>query len=234
MENYTVVIPAAGQGKRMQAGKNKQFLMLDNTPLVIHTLRVFDTDPACREIVLVVNDQETEAMQDLIATYKITKTIQVIPGGKERQDSVREGLKQIDGDEGTMVLIHDGARPFVSRKRISELTAKAAESGAAVLGVPVKDTVKKAEEGVVAETVDRTSLWAVQTPQAFQLPLILRAHEKAQAEGFAGTDDASLAEWQGEEVRIVEGDYSNIKLTTPEDMLFAEAIISQRKDGQRQ
>ncbi|PYZ95708.1 2-C-methyl-D-erythritol 4-phosphate cytidylyltransferase [Alteribacter lacisalsi] len=232
MENYTVVIPAAGQGKRMKAGKNKQFLMLNGIPLVIHTLRVFEQDDFCSEIVLVVNEQETEAMEQLVNEYGITTPVCIIPGGRERQNSVYEGLKQVEnGGKDPVVLIHDGARPFIKKEQIDTLVSTAKASGAAIVAVPVKDTVKKASGTTVTATVEREGLWAVQTPQAFRLSLILSAHQQAAEAGFLGTDDASLAEWCGKTVRIVEGDYQNIKLTTPEDLLFAEAIISNRKDG---
>ncbi len=229
MGNYTVVIPAAGQGKRMGAGKNKQFLNLQGKPLIVHTLEVFEKDSWCDEVILVVNEHEVNQMSELAKDYEINKVQQVITGGKERQHSVFKGLKAADAATG-VVLIHDGARPFINTERIHSLVIHASQTGAAIVAVPVKDTVKQVQHQKVTQTVDRSSLWAVQTPQAFRLSTILRAHQQAETEGFLGTDDASLLEWQGEAVHIVEGDYQNIKLTTPEDLWFAEAIISRRKE----
>lgn len=227
MEKYTVVIPAAGQGKRMGAGKNKQFILIGQTPLLIHTLRVFEEDLLCQSIVLVCNKEEVNQMQELIADFNITKVDAFVPGGKERQQSVFEGLKVIKGNP--VVLIHDGARPFVNQKTIHALLQTVVSKGAAVAATPVKDTIKKGVNGMVDETIDRSSLWAVQTPQAFRYEEIIRAHKMAEVDRFLGTDDASLVEYIGEKVYIVEGNYENIKVTTPEDLLFGEAIIFSRK-----
>lgn len=226
--DYVVVIPAAGQGKRMNAGKNKQFLMLEGAPLIIHTLRVFEMDEWCSGIILVGNKNELSDLKEVVNDHQIEKVIKIVPGGDERQHSVYEGLKVVD--QSSRVLIHDGARPFVSIDSIHKLVIAADESGAAVLGVPIKDTVKQIEQKKVVKTVDRNSLWAVQTPQAFHLSLILSAHLQAADQGYLGTDDASLMEYAGSEVSIVEGDYLNIKLTTQEDLLFAKAIIRERKE----
>ncbi|WP_243388369.1 2-C-methyl-D-erythritol 4-phosphate cytidylyltransferase [Bacillus kexueae] len=226
---YQVVIPAAGQGKRMKAGKNKQFILLDSQPLIIHTLKVFESDPNCDGVILVVNQKEVDEFRTLLSTYQIKKVRKLVQGGAERQYSVYNGLRQVDGDG--IVLIHDGARPFVKISSIQKLVDKAAKSGAAVLAVPVKDTVKKVNDLEVVNTVDRSSLWAVQTPQAFRLSVVLKAHEQAIQNHFLGTDDASLVEEMGHKVSIVEGNYLNLKVTTPEDILFAEAILKQEREG---
>jgi 2-C-methyl-D-erythritol 4-phosphate cytidylyltransferase len=223
---YHVVIPAAGQGKRMIAGKNKQFIKLGGLPLIAHTLSVFQNDSWCEGIVLAANPTEIEDMGDIVSTYNMTKVKRVTAGGKERQDSVYEGLKCIDSDG--IVLIHDGARPFISVEAIHHVVIDADQSGAAVLAVPVKDTIKKVASGVITETLERSSLWAVQTPQAFRLPLIQQAHEEARHKGMDGTDDASLVEDIGRPVSIVKGDYQNIKLTTPDDLAFARMILENR------
>ncbi|MBU9710834.1 2-C-methyl-D-erythritol 4-phosphate cytidylyltransferase [Evansella tamaricis] len=230
MENYKVVIPAAGQGKRMKAGQNKQFLLLDQTPLLIHTLRVFEGDVLCESIILVVNEGELEEMRTLLLTYGIKKVEQIVLGGQERQHSVYEGLKALDGNP--IVLIHDGARPFIQQSEIHKLVETVVKSGSATIGTPAKDTMKLVVNGKAVKTVERSSLWAVQTPQAFRLADILYAHKKAELDSFMGTDDASLLEFIGEKVTIVEGNYENIKLTTPEDIIFGEAIIKRRK-GER-
>ncbi|MFA9556449.1 2-C-methyl-D-erythritol 4-phosphate cytidylyltransferase [Evansella sp. AB-rgal1] len=229
MENYYVVIPAAGQGKRMKAGINKQFLLMDKTPLLIHTLRVFEEDLLCISIILVVNKDEKEIVQALVAKYNISKVDHVVEGGAERQQSVFEGLKVLKGNP--IVLVHDGARPFINQSSIHTLVTSVLTKGSSIIATPVKDTIKQVINGVVAETVDRSSLWAVQTPQAFRLETLLYAHRQAELTSYLGTDDASLLEYVGEMVHVVEGDYENIKITTPEDMLFGEAILQKRRDG---
>lgn len=226
---YNVVIPAAGQGKRMGAGRNKQFIELDGKPLLAWTLSVFQEDDWCERIVIAVNPSETDDIKDIVASYGITKTTNITAGGAERQDSVYEGLKKIDTE--SIVLIHDGARPLVTIDAIHRVVIQANQRGAAVLAVPVKDTIKKAAGGIIAETLKRSSLWAVQTPQAFRLSLIKKAHEQAQKQTLSGTDDASLVERLGCPVSIVNGDYQNIKLTTPDDLQLAEIILQNRQGG---
>jgi len=224
---YQVVIPAAGQGKRMKAGKNKQFIELDSTPIIIHTLKVFELDPHCIGIYLVVNPKEKDDFHQLLRKHHIQKVKKIVTGGKERQHSVYNGLQAIEQDG--IVLIHDGARPFIQQDIIHYLVKKADEDGASVVAVPVKDTMKRVSDMKVMDTVDRSSLWAVQTPQAFRLSIVLKAHELAEQEGFLGTDDASLVERLGHKISIVQGDYMNIKITTPEDLIFANAILSHKR-----
>ncbi|ANB57094.1 2-C-methyl-D-erythritol 4-phosphate cytidylyltransferase [Anoxybacillus sp. B7M1] len=221
---YQVVIPAAGQGKRMKAGMNKLLIELQHQPVIIHTLKVFEQDDDCRGIIMVVNEAERPLFVELLKKFGIKKVISIVSGGIERQHSVYNGLQAVK--EGEIVLIHDGARPFIRLEKIHELVKEAQEHGAAIPAVPMKDTVKKVRNGMAEETVERSSLWAVQTPQAFRVSLVLEAHKRAQEEGYIGTDDASLVERMGKKVKIVEGDYRNIKLTTPDDLLFAEAILS--------
>ncbi|QED45920.1 2-C-methyl-D-erythritol 4-phosphate cytidylyltransferase [Cytobacillus dafuensis] len=223
---YRVIIPAAGQGKRMGAGKNKILLELNQLPIIIHTLRVFELDEDCEGIILAVNPQDEDEMKSLLDRHQITKVTSFVPGGKERQHSIYNALKQVR-QEG-IVLVHDAARPFIDKNLLRSLIEAAKTSGAAILAVPVKDTVKKATGKFVAETVERTSLWAVQTPQAFRFSILFEAYRKAEEDDFLGTDDASLVERLGKDVVIVEGSYDNIKLTTPEDLYFAEAIIRKR------
>lgn len=220
---YQVIIPAAGQGKRMGAGKNKLLLRLNNIPVLIHTLRVFEEDPECEGIILAVHPDDDREFKKLLRKYRIYKVIALVPGGAERQHSVFHAVKALSF-EG-IVLVHDAARPFIQTDTIHRLVAAAEEEGAAVVAVPVKDTIKKVLGQKVMETVERSSLWAVQTPQAFRVSTLLEAHLRAEQEHFVGTDDASLVERIDHNVRIVEGDYDNIKLTTPEDLYFAEAII---------
>lgn len=226
--NYWTVIPAAGQGKRMDAGISKQWIELLGKPVLAHTLDVFEKDPACAGIILVGREQELQQMQDFIQTFQYTKVRQIVPGGKERQQSVYEGLKKVPEDVD-LVLVHDAARPFITIDSIGQLVNKAVDTGSAVLAVPVKDTVKRVVQHQVEETIDRSSLWAVQTPQAFRLSIVKRAHEEADSDGYLGTDDASLVERIGETVAIVMGDYHNIKLTTSDDLLYGQAILLERQ-----
>lgn len=222
--HYDVVIPAAGQGKRMKAGRNKLFIELKGDPVIIHTLRVFDSHGPCEKIILVINEQEREQFQQLLSDYPFQTAIELVAGGDERQHSVYKGLKAVKQEK--IVLVHDGARPFIKHAQIDELIAEAEQTGAAILAVPVKDTIKRVQDLQVSETIERSSLWAVQTPQAFRLSLLMQAHAEAEHKGFLGTDDASLVEQMaGGSVRVVEGSYTNIKLTTPDDLMSAEAIM---------
>ncbi|MBT2618692.1 MULTISPECIES: 2-C-methyl-D-erythritol 4-phosphate cytidylyltransferase [unclassified Bacillus (in: firmicutes)] len=227
---YEVVIPAAGQGKRMKAGKNKLFIELSGIPIIVYTLRVFEEDPDCRGIILSINPAEKEYFNQLIAAYGLKKIKKLVMGGKERQQSVYNGLQHAEED---IVLVHDGARPFITLGQIGELTTAASLHGGAVIAVPVKDTIKKAANKKVLETVERSSLWAVQTPQAFRVSILKSAYEQAEAEEFLGTDDASLLERINEQVVIIEGNYDNIKITTQEDLYFAEAILHKQQHGKR-
>ncbi|WHY97774.1 2-C-methyl-D-erythritol 4-phosphate cytidylyltransferase [Peribacillus simplex] len=227
---YEVVIPAAGQGKRMKAGKNKLFIELSGIPIIVYTLRVFEEDPDCRGIILSINPAEKDYFSQLIEAYELKKVKKLVMGGKERQQSVYNGLQHA-GEE--IILVHDGARPFINVGQISELTNAASLHGGAVIAVPVKDTIKKASNNKVVETVERSSLWAVQTPQAFRVSILKSAYEQAEAEAFLGTDDASLLERINEQVVIIEGNYDNIKITTQEDLYFAEAILHKQQQGKR-
>jgi 2-C-methyl-D-erythritol 4-phosphate cytidylyltransferase len=224
---YQVIIPAAGQGKRMGAGKNKLLLELNNIPVLIHTLRVFEEDKLCQGITLAVNPLDTEQFKYLLNKYKVKKVLDLVPGGKERQDSIYNALKTVKNDG--IILVHDAARPFILKEHIHRLLDKAQETGAAIIGVPAKDTMKTVGNHVVMATVERSSLWAVQTPQAFRFSILLKAYEHAKKEHFIGTDDSSLVERISHPVSMVEGDYDNIKLTTKEDLFFAQAILQKRQ-----
>jgi len=225
---YQVIIPAAGQGKRMGAGRNKLFLALGNMPVLIHTLRVFEADEDCENIILAIHPDDESSFKELLNQHGICKVTEFVKGGKERQDSVYSGVKTLN-KEG-IVLVHDAARPFIKRETIRQLVKAARAGGAAIAAVPVKDTIKKAEGNQVTETIERSGLWAVQTPQAFRVAVLRDAHDLAVNNKFIGTDDASLVERLPHKVVIIEGDYDNIKLTTPEDIYFAEVILKMRKD----
>ncbi|WP_332696512.1 2-C-methyl-D-erythritol 4-phosphate cytidylyltransferase [Halalkalibacter lacteus] len=226
---YSVVIPAAGQGKRMKAGRNKQFLELAGKPLIVHTLRLFENDLWCQKIIVVANKTECQMMWNLAKENGIGKVTSVVQGGSERQQSVKNGIDLLEDEQ--IVLVHDGARPFISVNVIHRLVEIAEEKGAVTAAVPVKDTIKRVKKGKVVETLNRDELWQIQTPQAFQLSLLQEAHKRAEEAEMVGTDDASLVEWLGHEVAVIEADYQNIKLTTPDDVLLAEAIYKKRELG---
>lgn len=218
-----IIIAAAGQGKRMGAGVNKLFLQLEGKPILIHTLEKFLQKDWVDEIVIVVHPDEAETVKNLLLRYKI-KVKQIVSGGKERQDSIHNGLNYL---QSKWVMVHDGARPFIRSEILDALFMKVKQSDAAVVGVPVKDTIKViGDDKKIRYTPDRKSLWAVQTPQAFRLSILREAYEKAEKDHFLGTDDASLVERLGIPIEIVEGDYQNIKITTLEDLLFAKAILN--------
>jgi 2-C-methyl-D-erythritol 4-phosphate cytidylyltransferase len=211
----------------MGAGSNKQYLLLDGVPILAHTLRVFQDAPFIDGIYLVSPEQEIPFCRDeVVQRYGFSKVRAIVPGGAERQHSVQNGLNAMQGiGPDDLVLIHDGVRPFVPAAVLRSAATAADEFGGAVVAVPVKDTVKIARDGVITDTPPRETLWLAQTPQAFRYGLICAAHAAAAAEGFLGTDDASLMERQGWQLRIVMGDYRNIKITTPEDMALAEAFL---------
>lgn len=226
---YEVVLPAAGSGKRMDAGKNKLFLTLLEKPILIYTLEVFEQDENCTGIWLAVKPEEREFIKQLIHTYQITKVKGLPDGGLERQHSVHSCIKSMN--EVEVVLVHDAARPFITKPIIDKLVEVAYEKGAAIAGVKAKDSMKKAKEGVIVETVDREDLWMIQTPQAFRFEILKEAEDVAEKVGFLGTDEAMLVERLGHKVHIVESSYDNVKITTKEDLIFGEAILKSRKLG---
>ncbi|WP_318616174.1 2-C-methyl-D-erythritol 4-phosphate cytidylyltransferase [Sporosarcina sp. YIM B06819] len=223
---YTVMMPAAGSGQRMGAGYNKLFLKLDDKPILAHTLDVFEGDLACEGIILAVKPDERQAIQSMLEQYAITKVTAMVDGGGERQNSVAACIRAYKGSG--IVLVHDAARPFIRRAVINELVQVAAEHGAAIAGVRAKDTMKFASAGVVEDTVDRDKLWIIQTPQAFRYTLLQEASNKAEDEGFLGTDESMLVERLGHPVRIVESTYDNVKMTTQEDLVFGEILLNRR------
>ncbi len=229
--NYTVVLPAAGSGKRMKADKNKLLLELFDKPIFVYTLEVFQNDPQCDEIWLAVKAEERGIIETYVADYGITKVKGYAQGGMERQDSVRACLEAIP--PCGVVLVHDAARPFIAPRVINRLVEEAAHSGAAIAAVPVKDTIKKAAHGMIIETVDREQLWMIQTPQAFGYELMLKAAQSANEEGFIGTDEAMLVERIGHPVHIVESTYENVKMTTPEDLIYGKAMLESRKQEEQ-
>ncbi|MFS0644875.1 2-C-methyl-D-erythritol 4-phosphate cytidylyltransferase [Siminovitchia sp. 179-K 8D1 HS] len=223
---YEVIIPAAGSGTRMGAGKNKLFIELNGRPIILHTLDVFAADRDCSKMIAVIQPKEEKIFKEMTAGREYEGKLEFVYGGAERQHSVYNGLTAVSGE---IVLVHDGARPFIRRPVIRQLVREAARSGAAIAAVPVKDTIKKAVRQEVVETIDRSSLWQIQTPQAFRLSILQKAHEWAKAEDYLGTDEASLVEKMGDiPVKIIESDYDNMKITTPEDLYFARAVLEKR------
>ena len=221
------IVPAAGSGNRMGRGLSKQYLSLGGMPLLVHTLNVFEKCPLVDALLVVVPPPDVEAVRtEMLPRWNLKKLAGVIPGGKERQDSVRAGIETLDRDTD-IVIIHDAVRPFITAKLIEDCIRAAAEEGAATVGVPVKDTVKEVgADGRVMRTCDRNLLWLTQTPQAFRRDIIENAHRAAVRDGYRGTDDTSLVERLGIAVRMIRGDYGNIKITTPEDLVIAEALLA--------
>lgn len=224
------LVPAAGRGLRMGGSVPKQFLSLGGEPLVIQSLRALQAAPVVGQIILAVPPADVEYCEhEIVSRQRFTKVTKVVAGGAERQDSVRLALAQIPSDT-EIVLIHDAVRPFVTLRMIAEVVAAAMKEGAAIIALPMRDTVKQVRtDGMIERTVDRTPLWLAQTPQAFRRDWIETAHRKAHAEGVRATDDASLVEWLGYSVAVVEGSGENIKVTRPEDLVIGEAILASRK-----
>lgn len=226
--SVTVLIPAAGTGSRMGCSGNKQYLALADRPILAHTLLLFENHRAVDHI-LVISPREEIAFcrNEVVERYGFKKVRQVVAGGAERQDSVRNGLLACNAGAEDIILIHDGVRPFLPAEKIDRVIAVAGEVGGGVVGVPVKDTIKEVEGGRIAATPDRRRLWQAQTPQAFPYRIIREAHDAAWRQNFRGTDDASLVERLGWPVAMVEGSYRNIKITTPEDLVLARAFLQE-------
>ena len=221
------IIPAAGFGVRMKAEIPKQFLKLDGKPILAVTLEKFNNCSLVDGIILVVPADDTEfCISEVVEKYRLNKVSKVTAGGKRRQDSVRAGIKAIEGD-CDCVLIHDGVRPFVSIETINNSIDAIKDERAVITAVPAKDTVKKVgNEGYVFKTYDRKLLWLVQTPQIFRYDDIYNAHMKAEAEGWDEvTDDAMLMEKLGISVKVIQGSEDNIKVTTPHDLEYAEFLL---------
>lgn len=220
------VIVAAGKGERMGTALPKPFLTVAGVPLIVHTLRSLSQSAFICKIILVVAAEREQYCQALLDQYgPFGAAVSLAHGGPERQDSVRLGLAALDPD-CDIVVIHDAARPFVTEDIVERSILSAAECGAALVAIPAQDTIKRVNaEQIVLETVPRHDLWLAQTPQTFRVALIRDAHSRAQALGMTVTDDAALLEWAGGVVKIVAGDARNFKITTPEDLQLAEAIL---------
>ena len=226
-EKITAIVLAAGRGKRMNSKVQKQFLELGGKPVLYYSLNCFQQSPLVTDIILVTGAESVAfCKEEIVEKYGFTKVKKVIPGGKERYDSVYEGLLSCENSD--FVLIHDGARPFITQEILERGMTGVRETGACVIGMPSKDTVKVSDEnGFVQETPERNLVWSVQTPQIFEYSLIRNAHEKIRCENMTGiTDDATVVERaSGTKIRLVEGSYKNLKITTPEDLDIAEIFL---------
>ncbi len=225
MERVCAIIASAGKGSRMGTGTKKQYLLLRGRHILAHTISVFESCPSVHDIVLVVPEGEVGLCEDeIVKPSGFSKVRKIVEGGRERQDSVRKGLSAAQGCD--IVMIHDGVRPFVTEELIKDVLAAASRWGAAIPGIPVRDTVKTVDgEGLVVRTLDREALRLIQTPQAFRKELIMEAHRKALEEGVLSTDDSALVERLGRPVAVVEGSWKNIKITTRDDLELAELIM---------
>lgn len=226
MSKYHVIIPAAGTGSRMGRTYNKLLIEVAGRSVLEHTLAVFQSDAQCEGIHLAIHERDRAQLQTLTAPF--SKVKQLVLGGDTRQESIHQVLRNIHLSNDTIVLVHDGARPFVTHDTIHEVTAAIQTHGAAIVGVKAKDTIKRVSDQLVTETLDRSTLWQVQTPQGATFELLTSAYTHAETQKMMGTDDASLIEAYGQRIYMVEGDYDNIKLTTEEDLTYAEAILEKR------
>ncbi|MBI5606341.1 MAG: 2-C-methyl-D-erythritol 4-phosphate cytidylyltransferase [Deltaproteobacteria bacterium] len=223
------LITAAGKGQRMESSIPKQYLSLGGKPILAQTLQVFEECPAVDGIyVIVPQDQLDRVQKDIVEKYQFNKVLKLVRGGKMRQQSVWNGLRAIRS-ECSIVVVHDGVRPLIACRLIEKSIEEAQKHGAAVVGVPARDTVKRITKGKKVQTLPREEIWLAQTPQSFQFPLLMKAFQKAQQEDIWGTDDSFLVERLGHPITMVEGDYSNIKITTPEDLSMAENFLREKK-----
>lgn len=225
----SVIIAAAGNSTRYGTGKSKQFLLLEGVPVLIKSVQAFEQIDDVEEIIITARKQDFDVIEAFLEQYGIQKVKCIVEGGATRQDSIWAAVKKVS-EKADLIAVHDGARPLVSRETINGVIEKAVQEGAAACAVPVKDTIKIIDSsGKIVTTPDRASLRAVQTPQVFDFTLYKQAIEKAVLEGKQYTDDCQLIESIGHPVYLTEGDYENIKITTPDDLLVAEKFLSERR-----
>jgi 2-C-methyl-D-erythritol 4-phosphate cytidylyltransferase len=219
------IIVAAGKGERIGGNIPKQFIEIKKKPVLAYTIEKFEKCELVNEIVLVVpEDYMSFCSYNVIDVYDFRKVKRILSGGKERQDSVYKGLSALS-ENTDMVVIHDGVRPFISTQKIKESIELCEKQKAVILALPVNETVKRVEDEYVVTTLNREKLWIAQTPQVFEYKLILDAYKKAIDDGFVGTDDSSLVERLGFKVKVLQGEYENIKITTAEDLVLAGRMI---------
>lgn len=222
-----VVIPAAGSGERLKSPVAKPLVLLHNKPIIIYTLLVFEQCSLIDSVVLVVQEDLRKEIQKFILEHGLTKVRTIVQGGKTRFDSVFNGLQSIDSDTD-IVVIHDAARPLLSVEVLEKAIEYCKTEGAVVVGVPAKSTIKRVnvDSHTILETLNRQELWEIQTPQIFDKKLIVEAYQQGDS---TATDDAAVVERVGKQVKIFHGEYSNIKITTHEDVAFAKMILCQLK-----
>jgi 2-C-methyl-D-erythritol 4-phosphate cytidylyltransferase len=224
-----IVIPAAGQGKRMGAGYNKQFLSLMGQPILAHTVRLFQESSYVSEIVIVGAESDLLVIKEIVYLNKFEKVVAISQGGAQRQASVHAGVQALSPTI-QRVVVHDGARPLLTLQAFHRFLRDTEDFSAAIMGIQLKDTIKRVDtSGKVLETPPRERLRAVQTPQIFDRGILEEAHNQAASVGYYSTDDAALLEWMGYPVQMVEGSLENIKVTTPDDLWFAERILAMRE-----
>jgi len=218
----TAIILAAGTGERMCCDCNKAFVKL-NKPLLYYSLLPFEQHKEVNNIIIVLHGNDIDECKQLVAKYNITKVSDIIIGGETRQQSSYNGVSA--ATDSDIIMIHDAARPFVTKDIVTNSISDAEQHGASVVAVQVKDTIKQAEQNTITKTLDRNNLWEIQTPQTFKADLIKQAHEQAKEDNLKATDDAALVEHLGKEVKITQGSYDNIKITTPKDLKFAQHLL---------
>ena len=224
----TAIIAAGGTGSRMGLDFNKLFLMIDEKPVLAHTLDVFEGCTKIDEVIIVANERDIQTVKEIVEDFGYSKVKTIATGGETRQESVYKGLLCVS-DDTEVVAIHDAARPLINPLVINQCIDTAYEFGASAAGVPAKDTLKRTDsQNVITETVDRDSIVLIQTPQCFKKDVILKAHEKAVSDGFLTTDDCAVAENYGVNVKVIPGNALNLKLTTPDDYYALSALISYR------
>lgn len=220
------VIPAAGSGSRLGGATPKQFLQLEEKPILVHTVQRFESSSDVDEIALAVPEESITEVEQLVTRYRLNKVSKIVAGGEKRQDSVHNIVKRLDFRANDLVLVHDGVRPFVHPEKIKQLVLACRDHEAAILAVQPKDTIRRSNGGgFFDQTLDRSALWLIQTPQAFKASLLVKAFEKASKERFYSTDEAALVERLGVRIKIVEGSYDNIKITTKEDLELGMLIL---------
>lgn len=226
MDKVAAVIVAGGSGKRMGMKIKKQFIELEGKAILAHTIEAFNKCKVIDEIIVVVGKEDIAKVKtEIVSRYGYDKVIQIIEGGTERQESVYNGLMAVT-KEVQYVMIHDGARPFISQEILEKALIMTKEKHATVVAVPVKDTIKVVNGALEVEaTPNRSTLWSVQTPQSFKKELLIKAYGYAKEKGLIVTDDSMLVEAYGKKVHVVEGDYNNIKITTSEDLVLGQAIL---------
>jgi 2-C-methyl-D-erythritol 4-phosphate cytidylyltransferase len=221
----TAIIAAAGKGNRMASDRPKQFLLLAGTPIIFHTLRRFEECDTIHELIVVLPAEESAGFLSMAGKFGLRKLVKIVPGGSTRADSVKRGLMAIRSATANIVAVHDGVRPFVTVDEISDTVAAATRFGAAILVAPAVDTIKEVGDGVVVRTLDRKQMRHALTPQCFRYDLLLKAFENVDVNDPSLTDESFLVERLGEQVSIVEGSARNIKITTAEDLIVAEAYL---------